>query len=49
MAGAAISKPVGPWLQVNVTTSADMSNMRVRRITRRPSGPLPTHFVETAQ
>ncbi len=49
VAGMAISRPVGPWLQANVTTTADMGRLRVRRITSRPSGPLATHFVETAQ
>ena len=49
MAGVAISKPIGPWLQANVTTSANMNGMRVRRIVHKPSGPLPAHFVETSQ
>lgn len=48
MAGVAIAKPVGPWLQANVTTSADMHAMRVRHIVRSQSGPMITHFVETA-
>jgi hypothetical protein len=47
MAGVAIAKPVGPWLQANVTTSADMRAMRVRHIVRSQSGPMITHFVET--
>jgi hypothetical protein len=47
VAGVAIGRPVGPWLQANVTTSADMSSMHVQRITRRQSGPMVSHFVET--
>ena len=47
MAGVAIAKPVGPWLQANVTTSADMRAMRVRHIVRSQSGRMVTHFVET--
>ncbi len=49
VAGMAISRPVGPWLQANITTSADMGHLRVRRVTRKPSGALTIHFVETAQ
>jgi hypothetical protein len=48
VAGVALAQPVGPWLQANVTTSADMRGVRVKRITRNQSGPLVTHFVETA-
>jgi hypothetical protein len=48
LAGAAIARPIGPWLQANVTTSADMRSMRVRHIVRSQSGTLVTHFVETA-
>jgi uncharacterized membrane protein YjjP (DUF1212 family) len=47
MAGVAIARPIGPWLQANVTTSADMHAMRVRHIVRSQSGPMITHFVET--
>jgi hypothetical protein len=47
MAGVAIAKPIGPWLQAKVTTSADMRNMRVRHIARSQSGKMITHFVET--
>jgi hypothetical protein len=43
--GALAAQPLGPWLQANVTTSADMRGVRVRSITRRP-GPVATHFVE---
>ncbi len=49
MAGMVISKPVGPWLQARVTTSAEMGHLSVRRITRKPAGLLPAHFIETAQ
>lgn len=45
--GVVLAKPFGPWLQANVTTSADMRGMRVRRITRRQVGPVITHYVET--
>jgi hypothetical protein len=48
MAGVAIARPVGPWLQANVTTSADMHAMRVRHIVRSQAGQMITHFVETA-
>jgi hypothetical protein len=47
VAGVALSKPLGPWLQANVTTSADMEGMRVRHIVRSQTGPMTTHFVET--
>ncbi|MCL5999059.1 MAG: DUF6391 domain-containing protein [Chloroflexi bacterium] len=47
VAGVALSKPFGPWLQANVTTSADMRGMHVRHITRTQMGPMITHFVET--
>jgi hypothetical protein len=47
VAGVALAKPLGPWLQANVTTSADMWGMHVRRIVRNQSGPFVTHFVET--
>ncbi|HEY3289043.1 MAG TPA: DUF6391 domain-containing protein [Anaerolineae bacterium] len=45
--GVATAQPLGPWLQANVTTSADMHTMRVRRISRSLTGPVLTHFVET--
>ena len=45
--GTALAKPLGPWLQENVTTSGDMTGMRVRTITRRLMGPVISHFVET--
>ncbi len=45
--GVAVAQPLGPWLQANVTTSADMRGMRVRRIARSQTGPVLTHFVET--
>lgn len=48
VAGVALAQPFGPWLQANVTTSADMRGMRVRHIRRNQTGPMVTHFVETA-
>jgi len=45
--GVAAAQPIGPWLQANVTTSADMHGMRVRKIARSQTGPVLTHFVET--
>ena len=45
--GVAAAQPLGPWLQANITTSADMRGMRVRKIVRSQTGPVLTHFVET--
>ena len=47
VAGVALAQPLGPWLQANVTTSADMWGMQVRRIVRNQNGLIVTHFVET--
>jgi hypothetical protein len=47
MLGAFLARPLGPWMQANVTTSADMQGAEVRRITRNRTGRLVTHFVET--
>lgn len=49
VAGVAIGKPLGPWLQARVTTSADMRGVRVARITRRAMRSMTLHFVETEQ
>ena len=32
VAGYVVSKPLGPWLQKNVTTEADLGNMRIVEI-----------------
>jgi Domain of unknown function (DUF6391) len=45
--GTVLAKPLGPWLQANITTSSDMTGMRVRGITRNMMGPIVRHFVET--
>lgn len=47
--GVVLSKPFGPWLQANVTTSTDVQGMRIRHVVRRRMGRLVTHFVETAR
>ena len=49
VAGVAMARPLGPWLQAHVTTSADMRGMQVKRITRRVMGRMTVHFVETLQ
>ncbi len=45
--GVAAAQPLGPWLQANVTTCADMHGMKVRKIARSQTGPILTHFIET--
>jgi hypothetical protein len=48
MIGAFLAQPLGPWMQANVTTSADMRGVRVRGIRTGQMGRMTTHFVETA-
>jgi len=47
MAGAMGGVYAGPWMQANVTTSADMRGLSVTKITRQQTGKLITHFVHT--
>lgn len=47
MAGALGGAYAGPWMQANVTTSADMRGLSVSKITRQQNGRLTTHFVHT--
>jgi hypothetical protein len=48
MVGAFLAQPLGPWMQANVTTSAEMRGARVRGIRKGHMGRMTTHFVETA-
>ena len=45
--GVVAAQPIGPWLQANVTTSADMHGMHVRKIARSQTSRVLIHFVET--
>ncbi|MFN4292901.1 MAG: DUF6391 domain-containing protein [Thermoflexales bacterium] len=47
MIGALLAQPLGPWMQANVTTSAEMNGARVRGVRSNPAGRLTAHFVET--
>lgn len=49
MVGASLAQPIGPWMQTNVTTSADMHGMRICAITRTHNSflGLPAHFIQT--
>ncbi|MCS6848152.1 MAG: DUF6391 domain-containing protein [Anaerolineae bacterium] len=45
--GALLAQPLGPWMQANVTTSAEVNGARVRSVRSRQAGRMVTHFVET--
>ena len=45
--GAFLAQPLGPWMQANVTTSANMKGMRVRSIRHSQMGRINVHFIET--
>lgn len=47
MVGAFLAQPLGPWMQANVTTSAEVRTARVRGVRRGSLGGVTTHFVET--
>ncbi len=47
MIGALLAQPLGPWMQANVTTSAEMNGARVRGVRSNQAGRLTAHFVET--
>lgn len=47
MVGAFLAQPLGPWMQANVTTSANVNGARVKRVRRGHLGKMTTHFVET--
>ena len=49
MVGAFLAQPIGPWMQANVTTSANMQGMRICGITRTHNSflGLPAHFIQT--
>ncbi|GAP12887.1 hypothetical protein LARV_00627 [Longilinea arvoryzae] len=43
--GLLLSQPLGPWLQANVTTSADVGTLHVQQITRYVGSNLPLHRI----
>lgn len=45
--GGFAAYPLGPWMQANVTTSANMTGMRVKAIKQAEFMGMPAHFVET--
>lgn len=45
--GAFLAQPLGPWMQANVTTSADMRGMRICGIRHSRMGRVNVHFIET--
>jgi hypothetical protein len=45
--GLIVSQPLGPWMQANVTTKAQMGNLRVLGITRYQRKGIPLHRVLT--
>jgi hypothetical protein len=47
MIGALLAQPLGPWMQANVTTSAEMNGAQVRGVRSRQAGRMVAHFVET--
>jgi len=49
VAGVAMARPLGPYMQAHVTTSADMRGMLIKRITRKKIGSMTLHFIETEQ
>lgn len=44
-----VAQPLGRVVQKHVTTSADLSNVTIKRITRRGAGARILHKIETAQ
>jgi len=47
MIGALLAVPVGTWMQAHLTTSANASSARVRRVHSKSVGQMSAHFVET--
>ena len=47
LVGSFLAMPLGPWVQANVTTSANMQGVSVRGIRRSSLGRLQGFFVET--
>jgi hypothetical protein len=47
LVGSFLAVPLGPWMQANVTTSANMQGVRVRSIRRSSVGRWQGYFVET--
>ena len=47
MIGGFLAYPLGPWMQANVTTSANMHGMSIKAIKRTQFMNMPAHFVET--
>lgn len=49
MVGALLAQPIGPWLQANVTTNADVRDVRIEAIHTREQGRWRLYFVRTAR
>lgn len=49
MLGALLAQPLGPWLQANVTTSADVSDVQVADIQAQMRGRWRLYFVRTVR
>jgi hypothetical protein len=47
MIGAFLAQPLGPWMQANVTTSANVHTARVRAVRRANLGRMTSHFIST--
>ena len=47
LVGGLLAVRVGPWMQANVTTSADVQTAKVRGIRTGEFGGMTSHFVET--
>jgi hypothetical protein len=47
MIGALLAVPVGTWMQAHLTTSANATGARVRRVHSKSVGQMTAHFVET--
>ena len=47
LAGAVVSRPLGPVVQAKITTDAEMGGLRVADVRLAASGRLPTHRVRT--
>lgn len=45
--GVVIGQSLGRWLQANVTTSSDMTGVRIARVTKLMDSPVTLHFVAT--
>jgi len=43
-----VAVPLGRWMQLNVTTSSDVRQLRIAAVTRLENGPIPRHRVEVS-